>query len=78
MDTLGWIYYLKGQYPSAISELQKAAALDPQNPVVQYHLAMAYYKNNQAKEARDFLNKALKIDKDFEGSDEAKRILETL
>ena len=78
MDTLGWVYYLKGQYPNAISELQKAAALEPQNPVVQYHLAMAYYKNNQAMEARDFLNKALKIDNDFEGSDEAKKVLKEL
>ena len=38
MDTLGWIYYLKGSYLNAISELQDSVELVPDNPIVNYHL----------------------------------------
>jgi tetratricopeptide (TPR) repeat protein len=78
IDTLGWVYYLKGRYPKAISELQTAATLEPTNPVIHYHLAMAFYKNKQTKEARDLLNKALEMNDDFQGSEEAKKILREL
>jgi tetratricopeptide (TPR) repeat protein len=75
MDTLGWIYYLKGTYVNAISELQDSVALDPHNPVINYHLGMAYFKNNQPDEAREFLKKALAIDPNFKGAGEASSIL---
>ena len=42
-DTLGWVLYHKGLYPTAITYLEKAVAA--QNlPVWKYHLAMAYAK----------------------------------
>ena len=78
MDTLGWIYYLKGSYLNAISELQDSLASDPQNPVIQYHLGMALYKNGQFKEAREVLQKALSISKEFKGSDEARNTLDDI
>ena len=78
MDTLGWIYYLKGSYLSAISEFQDSLVSDPQNPVIQYHLGMALYKNGQFKEAREVLQKALSISKEFKGSDEARNTLDDI
>jgi Tfp pilus assembly protein PilF len=78
MDTLGWIYYLKGSYPSAISELQGGVELAPNNPVINHHLALAYYKNNQPDEAKVLFEKALEIDNDFEGADIARSKLEEI
>jgi tetratricopeptide (TPR) repeat protein len=78
MDTLGWVYYLKGSYLSAISEFQDSLVSDPQNPVIQYHLGMALYKNEQFKQAKEILEKALSTSKKFKGSDEAQNTLDDI
>ena len=78
MDTLGWIYYLKGSYLSAISEFQDSIALDPENPVIRYHLGMALYKNKQFKQAKETLEKALSISGSFRGAEEARNTLENM
>jgi len=78
MDTLGWIYYLKGSYLSAISELQDSLQLSPNNAEVNYHLGMAYYKSNQNANAKEYLKKALDIKPAFDGADEARRVLKEL
>ncbi len=41
-DTFGWIAYQNGSFPEALAELEKAAAGLPDDPTVQYHLAMTY------------------------------------
>ncbi|MFB0519890.1 MAG: tetratricopeptide repeat protein, partial [Desulfatiglandales bacterium] len=78
MDTLGWIYYKKGLYRSAIVELQESHENMPTNPVVLYHLGMAYLKNNQKEEAKAALEKALEIDKEFPGYNEARQALKDI
>jgi tetratricopeptide (TPR) repeat protein len=78
MDTLGWIYYLKGSYLNAIAELQDSVALAPDNAVINYHLGLAYYKNKQSDEAKTFLEKAVKLDPNFKGADDARKILNQL
>jgi len=65
-DTLGWAYYQKGIYQSAISQFQEALRLaekrgEPDDADVHYHLGMAYEKANQAALARQQLEKALKL-----------------
>lgn len=50
-DTFGWIAYLNGNFSEAVDELEKAAAGMPQDPVVQYHLAMAYLAAGQHQDA---------------------------
>jgi predicted Zn-dependent protease len=42
LDTLGWTYYLEGQYSEAMNLLKSAADRLPQTAAVQYHLGMAY------------------------------------
>jgi tetratricopeptide (TPR) repeat protein len=78
MDTLGWIYYLKGNYLSAIAELQDGVELAPDNPAINYHLGLAYYKNKQPDGAKEFLEKALELDSNFKGADDARKILDEL
>jgi tetratricopeptide (TPR) repeat protein len=78
MDTLGWIYYLKGSYLNAISELQDSVEKASDNPVINYHLGMALVKNNKPAEAGVYLKKALTLDPGFKGADEAKKVLQDI
>lgn len=76
MDTLGWIHYLKGGYLSAISELEKSVSRNPDSALANYHLGLAYYENKDFEKAREFLEKALKIDPNFKGADDARSMLD--
>ena len=65
-DTLGWAYYQKGIYQSAIGQFQEALKLgekrgEPDDAAVHYHLGMAYQKTNQNGLARQQLEKAIKL-----------------
>jgi tetratricopeptide (TPR) repeat protein len=65
-DTLGWAYYQKGIYQSAISQFQEALRLgekrgDPDDADIHYHLGLAYQKANQNVQARQQLEKAVKL-----------------
>jgi len=65
-DTLGWAYFQKGVYQSAIQMFQESLRLNEKkgvadDPVVHYHLAMAYEKTNQPSQARQQLERVLKI-----------------
>ncbi len=65
-DTLGWAYYQKGVYQSAITQFQEALNLaekrgQPDDATIHYHLGMAYEKAKQTAQARQQLEKALKL-----------------
>ncbi len=65
-DTLGWAYYQKGIYQSAISQFQEALRLGekhgaPDDATIHYHLGMAYEKSSQNSLARQQLEKAVKL-----------------
>jgi tetratricopeptide (TPR) repeat protein len=75
IDTMGWVYYKKGLYDSAIGEFTDSLAKIPDNPSVNYHLGMAYYKKGDPEQARTYLEKALNISSSFDGAQEAKQVL---
>lgn len=82
-DTLGWVYYQKGVYGSAVSLLQEALKLQeknkaPDNPLIHYHLGLAYQKTNQPSLARQQLERVLKIDPNFAEAAEVKKQLGSL
>ena len=56
-DTIGWILYRKGLYPSAVKYLESAAKGES-DPAVRYHLGMAYLKLGD-KRGRATLREAL-------------------
>jgi tetratricopeptide (TPR) repeat protein len=64
-DTLGWAYYHKGVYQAAIDMFQESLRLNEKQgadePDVHYHLGLAYQKANQPAQARQQLERALKI-----------------
>ncbi len=77
-DTLAFVY-LKKQLPSlAIPPLRLAVEKDPGNASFQYHLGQAYSQTGDKAAARQALERALKIKPDFDGADDARRILKTL
>jgi tetratricopeptide (TPR) repeat protein len=75
MDTLGWVYYKKGLYDSAISEFSDSLEKIPGNAIVNYHLGMAFYKKGDRDNAKLQMEKALSLNQNFPGADEAKRVL---
>ena len=60
-DTLGWVYFRKGQYDSARNYLEDAAKLDPNNAAIHYHLGMTYSRLNRKPDAQVHLNKAITL-----------------
>jgi Flp pilus assembly protein TadD len=74
-DTLGWVYYRKGLSTLAIASLKQCAAADPQNASYLYHLGLAYNQNGEEVLARQTLERALKLQPDFTGADEARKVI---
>jgi tetratricopeptide (TPR) repeat protein len=62
----------------AISLLQESAEKLPDNPLVHYHLGMAYYKKGEKDRAKEILAHALQLSQAFPGADQAKEVLSTL
>ena len=52
LDTLGWIYYRRGEYVLALSHLEKAVAGQPEQPEMRYHLGLIYAKLGRLEEAK--------------------------
>src|SRR5262249_38612358 len=44
MDTVGWVYYKKGAYASAVDSFKECVVKDPRHAACQYHLAMSFSK----------------------------------
>jgi tetratricopeptide (TPR) repeat protein len=77
-DTLGWILSRQRQYPWALTLLQESAEKLPTDAEVQFHLGMTHYLMGEEEPARLALQRALEINKDVPGSDEARRCLAIL
>jgi len=82
-DTLGWAFYQKGVYSSAISMLQEALKLsarnkEPDNPLYHYHLGMAYAAAGQPDKAKQQFERVLQIDPKYSDADEVRKQLRQL
>ena len=51
IDSLGWIYYKKGEFDKAAAELERARKIMPQDGTVAEHLADAYVRLKRYREA---------------------------
>lgn len=52
MDSMGWAYYLTGEYGKAATLLEKAVDLIPSDPTVNNHLGDVYWQQGRKTEAR--------------------------
>ena len=82
-DTLGWAFYQKGVYQSAIDMFQEAIKLaaknkEPDNPLYHYHLGLAYAKADQPALARQHLEHVLKLDPKYSDADDVRKQLAQL
>jgi tetratricopeptide (TPR) repeat protein len=78
-DTLGWIYFKKGMYHSALALLEQSAVKLPAEPEPQFHLGMALSMvGNREDDAMQALRRAAEANKDFPDKEEARRRLEQL
>jgi tetratricopeptide (TPR) repeat protein len=74
-DTLGWVHYKRKSYSLAISQFRQALENRPNDPVIQYHLALALYGNGEKQQAIESLEKALDGNTKFEDRGEAENLL---
>lgn len=52
VDSLGWVYYLTGEYGQAVDALERAVRLEPEDPTINHHLGDAYWRVGRRFEAR--------------------------
>lgn len=63
-DTVGWVYYQKGEYDKAVKYLEKAHQSQPDVGVIADHLGDGYTKLNKAEKAQQLFQKALSSEQD--------------
>lgn len=62
IDSLGWLYYTRGELDKAVIELEKAYKALPNDPIVAEHLADAYLKSSLRKKAIALYKKVITLD----------------
>ncbi|GBC97641.1 Beta-barrel assembly-enhancing protease [bacterium HR17] len=75
-DSLGWVYYQRGNYRQALRYIQRAAQKRPDDPEVRYHLGMVYWRLGDRHAARREFQSALKVDPTYRPAREALETLE--
>jgi tetratricopeptide (TPR) repeat protein len=60
LDTLGWVYYKKGDYQSALKYLKEADNL-LKDPVIYDHIGDVYFKLNEPDNAKKYWNFSLEM-----------------
>lgn len=73
IDSLGWVYYRKGQYDKALDSLEKAFSLKSDDPTIAEHLGDVYFKKNEYQRSIEMYEKALSLE-----HQEADKILEKI
>ena len=75
LDTLGWVYFKRGNYTAALKTLTLALQFIPDSPTVYYHLGMAYFGNRDTRNALKVFKIALKYSSNFPEADETKAMI---
>jgi cellulose synthase operon protein C len=75
-DTLGWAFYHKHVYASAITLFKEAVKKEPENALYNYHLGLAYAKNGQASLAKQQLDRVVKIKPNFPEIEQLRQAVE--
>ena len=77
-DTLGRVHFQRREYTRALALLQESVVKLPEEPEVQFHLAMAYYMMGQEQPARLAFQRALERNAPFSGKAESQKRLALL
>lgn len=63
LDSLGWVYYMGGDYQKAVVELEKASARVSEDPVILEHLGDAYRALKRYRKALAAYEKSIELKK---------------
>ncbi len=74
-DTLGYVYLKKGLVENALAQFQLAAEKLPEEPAINYHMALALAELSRNPEARKFVEKALDAETPFDEREEAQELM---
>jgi Flp pilus assembly protein TadD len=72
------VYYKKRSSTLAVDVFKRCVAAQPNNPIYQSHLGLAYAQGGNRALARQALETAFKLKPDFDGAAEARRVLQSL
>jgi tetratricopeptide (TPR) repeat protein len=75
IDSLGWVYYQRGDYAKAVEQLERAVEITVDDPTIIEHLGDAYLKVGKPDRALPRYRDALKKSKE---NDQIKRIKEKI
>ncbi len=78
LDTLGWIHLLRKDYDRAVSVLERAVKGMPHNPLLRYHLGVAYLNVGREADARNELKQSLAIGRPFSEIEMARKLADDL
>ncbi len=59
LDSLGWVYFRRGDLEKAVETLQRANAVSPNEPTINEHLGDAWVKAHKKKDAVEAYRRAL-------------------
>jgi Flp pilus assembly protein TadD len=77
-DTLGWAFYKKGQFSSAVSTFIEAIGKAPEKAGYHYHLGLAYVGLGDTAKARESFQQSLSLDSTSATAEEVKKALSDL
>jgi len=77
-DTLGLVYSKKELYGNAEREFKDALNKLPNNADVHFHLGLMYAEKGEKRLSIKSITKALELDKEFDGHNEAQQLLNAL
>lgn len=74
-DTLGWVYYKRDLYGSALPLFQEAVREDPNHAIFHFHLAAALMRSGKLDQAREELNTAFRFDSSLRQRSDVQQVL---
>ncbi len=64
IDSLGWVYYKKGNYQLALAELLRANELVPDDPTIAEHIGDTYISLKEYSKAFPYYEKSIQLEND--------------
>src|SRR5690606_35120944 len=78
LDSLGWVYYQRGEYDKALGRLLEAAKAQPKEGVIFEHLGDLKKVTKNLEEAIEYYKKALSVDLEDKDRERVSKKLEEL
>lgn len=61
IDSLGWVYFMRGDFAKAVTELKKASIVEPDDPTIMEHYGDALKQHDQAVDALIYYKRSFKL-----------------